>query len=73
MGAQPNPRIRSVATAVPSHRMTQDEVKNFSSSFFAGAVSGLGSLLGIFSNAAIGAGYVCAPMAAISTMSRPSF
>jgi len=61
MGAQPNPRIRSIATAVPGHRMTQDEVKNFSSSFFAGAVSGLGSLLGIFSNAAIGAGYVCAP------------
>ena len=61
MGAQPNPRIRSVATAVPGHRMTQDEVKKFSASFFAGAISGLGGLLGIFSNAAIGAGYVCAP------------
>ena len=61
MAAQPIPRIRSVATAVPGNRMTQDEVKNFSASFFAGAVSGLRGLLDIFSNAAIGAGYVCAP------------
>lgn len=61
MPAQSVPRIRSIATAVPANRMTQDEVKDFSATFFAGAVSGLGRLLGIFSNASIGAGYVCAP------------
>ena len=60
-GMQAVPRIRSIATAVPNNRMTQDEVKDFSATFFAGAVSGLGRLLDVFNNALIGAGYVCAP------------
>lgn len=39
MGAQPDPRIRSVPTALRGHWMTRDEVENFSASFFSGAVS----------------------------------
>ncbi len=61
VAAQSVPRIRSIATAVPANRMTQGEVKDFSAGFFAGAVPGLGRLLGVFENAAVGAGYCCAP------------
>ena len=39
MGAQPDPKIKSVAAAVRDRRMTGDELENFNASFFAGAVS----------------------------------
>lgn len=39
MGAQPDPKIKSVAAALRGHRMTGDELENFNASFFAVAVS----------------------------------
>ena len=61
MTAISGPRVRSIATAVPPHRITQDEVRNFGASFFAGGVAGLDRLLDVYDNAAIGAGYCCLP------------
>ncbi len=61
MTAESGPRIRSIATAVPSHRITQDEVRDFGASFFAGSVAGLDRLLDVYENAAIGEGYCCLP------------
>ena len=58
---QLGPRIRSLATSVPSYRITQDEVRDFGARFFAENVAGLDRLLGVYENAAIGAGYCCLP------------
>ncbi len=55
------PRIRSVATAVPAHRITQEEVREFGAAFFAENVPGLGRLLDVYENAAIAQGYCCLP------------
>ena len=61
MTAASGPRIRSIATAVPAHRITQDEVRDFGARFFADNVAGLDRLLGVYENAAIGEGYCCMP------------
>ena len=59
--SEPGPRIRSIATAVPDHRISQAEARSFGAAFFANAVPRLGQMLGVFDNAAIGEGYCCLP------------
>ena len=61
MTAKSGPCIRSIATAVPPYRITQDEVRDFGARFFADDVAGLDRLLGVYENAAIGEGYCCMP------------
>ncbi len=61
MTADSGPRIRSIATVVPPHRITQDEVRDFGARFFAGDVAALDRLLDVYDNAEIGEGYCCLP------------
>ena len=55
------PRIRSIATAVPDHRISQAEAKRFGAGFFADAAPHLRRMLDVFDNAAISEGYSCLP------------
>ena len=61
MTAESGPRITSIATAVPPHRITQAEVRDFGARFFADSIRGLDRLLDVYDNAAIGEGYCCLP------------
>jgi alkylresorcinol/alkylpyrone synthase len=55
------PRILSVGTAVPRHRVTQDDVRAFASEVFGGRIAGLQRLLPVFTNSGIASRYVVAP------------
>ena len=57
-----NPRILSAATAVPPHRVGQEEIKEFARNLFAGKFRDLERLLPIFDNGLIEARYFCQPL-----------
>lgn len=57
------PTIQSVATAVPEHLVTQDDVREFASEVFGGRLAGLQRLLPVFANSGIASRYVAAPPA----------
>ncbi len=55
------PRIISAATALPSHRVGQEDAKEFARRLFAGAHRDIGRLLPIFDNSRIENRYFCVP------------
>ncbi len=59
----PNPRILSVATALPPYRIGQGEVKDFARGMFSGAYRDFERLLAIFDNTNIDGRYFCVPAA----------
>lgn len=56
------PRILSLATAVPSHRLRQDAVKALAERLFGGAFCDLERLMPVYSNAAVETRYSCVPL-----------
>jgi alkylresorcinol/alkylpyrone synthase len=56
-----NPKILSVATALPPYRIGQGEVKEFARGMFSGAYGDLERLLKIFDNTNIDGRYFCVP------------
>lgn len=56
-----SPRLAAVATAVPPHRLDQDEVMARAAWLFDGAFPDLDRLLGVFGNAAIETRHSCVP------------
>jgi alkylresorcinol/alkylpyrone synthase len=56
-----NPRVLSVATAVPRHRVAQETAKDFARVMFAGAYRDVERLLPIFDNAHVNSRYFCMP------------
>ncbi len=57
-----NPRILSVGTALPPHRIRQEEVKDFARGMFGGAHRDFERLLPIFDNVNVESRYFCVPM-----------
>jgi alkylresorcinol/alkylpyrone synthase len=57
-----NPRILSAATAVPPHRVGQEEIKGFARSLFAGKFRNLERLLPVFDNGRIETRHFCQPL-----------
>jgi alkylresorcinol/alkylpyrone synthase len=57
-----NPRILSVATAVPPHRIEQADTKEFARCLFAGKFRDLDRLLPVFDNGQIETRYSCRPL-----------
>lgn len=57
-----NPRILSVGTALPPHRIGQEEVKDFARGMFGGAHRDFERLLPIFDNVNVESRYFCVPM-----------
>ena len=57
-----NVRILSAATAVPPHRVRQEEIKEFASKLFAGKFRDLERLLPIFDNSQIETRHFCQPL-----------
>ncbi len=57
-----NPRILSVATALPPHRMGQREVKEFARGMFSGTYRDIERLASIFDNVQVESRYFCVPM-----------
>jgi len=57
-----NPRILSAATAVPPHRIEQEDTKEFARRLFAGKFRDLDRLLPVFDNGQIEARHVCRPL-----------
>ncbi len=55
------PRITSVATATPDHRLAQAEARSFAEEFFSGSDLDLARMLAVFDNAGIEMRYVCMP------------
>ena len=58
-----NPKILSVATALPPYRIGQEEVKEFARGMFTGAYTDFERLLKIFDNTNIDERYFCVPAA----------
>ena len=58
----PLPRLLSVATAVPPHRLDQRDVVKRAARLFDGAFADLDRLLGVYDNAAIDTRYSCVPI-----------
>ncbi len=56
-----NPRVLSVATAVPPHRVEQGEIKEFARRLFGGKFRDLERLLPVFDNGGIEARHFCQP------------
>lgn len=56
-----NPKILSVATAVPRHRIGQEEVKDFARNMFGEAHRDIDRLLPVFDNVDIESRYFCVP------------
>ncbi|MDP8953126.1 MAG: stilbene synthase, partial [Actinomycetota bacterium] len=56
-----NPRVLSVATAVPRHRAAQDTAKNFARGMFAEAHKDLERLLPVFDNVEVEGRNFCVP------------
>ncbi len=56
------PRLLSVATAVPPHRLDQRDVVKRAARLFDGAFADLDRLLGVYDNAAISTRYSCVPI-----------
>jgi alkylresorcinol/alkylpyrone synthase len=57
-----NPNVLSVATALPPHRIGQEEVKEFARGMFAGAYPDLDRLTPIFDNVHVENRYFCMPL-----------
>jgi alkylresorcinol/alkylpyrone synthase len=57
----PNPRILSVATALPPHRIPQGEVKEFAQSFFGASHRDVNRLLPVFDNVQVEGRNFCVP------------
>lgn len=57
-----NPKILSVATAVPRHRIGQEEVKDFARSMFGGAHRDIERLMPVFDNVDIEGRNFCVPL-----------
>src|SRR5918992_3868620 len=57
-----NPRILSAATAVPPHRVGQEEIKEFARNLFAGKFRDLERLLPVFDNGQIETRHFCQPL-----------
>ncbi len=57
-----NPRILSAATAVPTHRVEQGEIKEFARQLFAGKFRDLDRLLPVFDNGEIASRHFCRPL-----------
>lgn len=57
-----DPKILSVATAVPPHRIGQEEVKDFARSMFGETYRDIDRLLPIFDNVDIEGRYFCVPL-----------
>lgn len=57
-----NPRILSLGTALPPHRIGQEEVKDFARSLFGAARGDFERLLPIFDNVNVENRYFCVPM-----------
>jgi alkylresorcinol/alkylpyrone synthase len=57
-----NPRILSAATAVPPHRVGQEEIKGFARDLFAGKFRDLERLLPVFDNGRIETRHFCQPL-----------
>ncbi len=59
----PNPRVLSVATALPPHRIGQEEAKDFARTMFAGeaALGGFERLLPVFDNVHVEGRNFCVP------------
>ncbi|HOX24603.1 MAG TPA: 3-oxoacyl-[acyl-carrier-protein] synthase III C-terminal domain-containing protein [Candidatus Krumholzibacteria bacterium] len=55
------PRIRSVATAVPAHRVDQDLAREFARRQFGGKIAGIERLLPLFDHAGVSTRYFVAP------------
>lgn len=58
----PAPRIQSLATAVPDHRLSQDDVVRRAADLFGGRFDNLEKLMPVYGNAAIESRYSCVPM-----------
>ncbi|MBA2691669.1 MAG: stilbene synthase [Rubrobacter sp.] len=56
-----NPKIFSVATAVPLHRIGQSEAKSFARSMFGGAHRDIGRLMPLFDNVSVENRHFCVP------------
>ena len=61
--AGPAPRILSVATAVPPHRLTQAEARAFGAEYFGADMERIANKLQVYDNAGIDSRYFCAPQA----------
>jgi alkylresorcinol/alkylpyrone synthase len=57
----PAPRVVSVATAVPPHRVGQEDARDFARRLFSGAYRDIERLLPVFENAGIEERYFCVP------------
>jgi alkylresorcinol/alkylpyrone synthase len=57
-----NPRIVSAATAVPPHRVEQQEIKEFARRLSAGKLRNLERLLPVFDNGQIETCHFCQPL-----------
>jgi alkylresorcinol/alkylpyrone synthase len=57
-----NPKILSVATALPPHRIGQREVKEFARSMFSGTYRDIERLAPIFDNVQVDSRYFCVPL-----------
>ena len=57
-----NPRILSVATALPQHRIGQEDVKEFARGMFSDAFPDLDRLTPIFDNVHVESRYFCVPL-----------
>ncbi len=57
----PNPKILSVATALPPYRIGQDEVKEFAQALFSEAFKDIERLAPIFDNVKVDNRYFCVP------------
>jgi len=58
----PDPRLLALATALPSHRYTQDEVRDAAGQLFDRDSADLEHLLPVFNNAGIAARHSCMPL-----------
>jgi len=58
---QANPRILSVATATPRHRISQSEVKDFAREFFGASFRDMARLMPVFDNVHVDARNFCVP------------
>ena len=60
--SEPGPKILSVATALPPHRVGQGEAKRFARGMFAGAHKDFERLIPIFDNVHVDNRYFCVPV-----------
>ena len=56
-----NPSVLSVASAVPPHRVSQDEAKKFANALFSETHRDLGRLMPLFDNVAVEGRNFCVP------------